>query len=275
MKVISQNNLNDIKLVRLHGVDFLSKFRYAGKIVAETISILEKNILEKNTISTAQLDEIAENYIIKNNCSATFKNYGSGSNGKPFPNAVCISVNNVMVHGIPSDYILQDGDKVSFDLGATFEGAIADSAITMIFGQPSKIDHAKLIDYCRESLYKGISAVKIDNKIGCIGNAVYKSAKGNGCNVIPQYGGHSISIDRPHSDPFVSNKSTPNEGVRMQPGLILAIEPQLTFGSTETKVSSDGWSVLSKDIAAHFEHSIYLHEDNTVEVLTKRYGEQI
>ena len=274
MKLISQNNLNNINFVKLHGSEFLEKFRYAGKVVSETLTLLKQIISENKPITTLELDKIAEDFILKNKCTPTFKNYGSGKHNNPFPNATCISVNKMLVHGIPSDYLLQDGDKISFDLGATFDGAIADSAVTVTYGNENS-QQTKLINACRESLYKGIKAVGINNKIGAIGEAVYKSAKGNGFNVITQYGGHSISLNKPHSDPFISNKSSKDEGVRMQPGLILAIEPQLTFGSTNTYIGDDGWSVYSQDIGSHFEHSVYLHEDNTVEILTKREDEII
>lgn len=244
----------------------ISDYRYSGKITSATLQYLKNIVLTRNNVSLIELDKLAEEFILKNGCTPTFKNYGAGSNGKSFPNSVCLSVYNIMVHGVATDYVLRKGDKISIDLGCTYNGAITDSAITVIIGNYPQLN--KLNDACLEALNKGISAVKIGNKIGCIGSAIYKSAKGNGYNVITHYGGHGID-EKPHAEPFISNKASETDGCRIQPGMLLAIEPQLVFGSTDTYVSIDGWSVVSKGIASHWEHSIYVNPNGDIEVLTK------
>lgn len=263
MRITSKDSFSSTTLVKLKDKNWLDKQRVAGKIVAATLSMLESLVKDKTTKSLLELNSIAEEYIISNNCSCTFKNY------KGFPAGVCISVNKQLVHGIPVDYKLQEGDIVSFDLGATYEGAIADSALTCIYGSPKSELHVKLVKATEESLMRGIQAISVGKKLGCIGNAISKCARGYGFGIINNYGGHGLEWDTPHATPFVANKSTLDEGIRIQPGLSIAIEPMLTIGSTETSVSDDGWTVMTNDIGAHFEHSIFVHEDH-VEIITDR-----
>ena len=255
-------------LIRLHDQVWLDRQRKAGQVVAKTLGLLEMLVKEKTTKSLLELDQIAEEFIVQNDCTPTFKGY-SGRGSKPFPNAVCISVNEQLVHGVATTRKLEDGDLVSFDLGATFEGAIGDAAITTIFGEPKEKRHFQLVEDCKEALNRGIAAVAVGKRIGVIGNAISKFAQGKGYSVITAYGGHSIDYNIPHAAPFVCNKASPNEGVRIQPGLTLAIEPQLTLGGTNTWVDDDGWTVNCEAMCAHFEHTIYVHPDR-VEVITAR-----
>lgn len=248
------------ELITLHGDSWLHKQRVAGKVVAEILSQLKKLVDEKTNLSMLELSRFAENYIVNNGCSATFKGYHG------FPEAVCISINNQLVHGIPTDYKLQDGDIVTFDLGATYDGAIADSAVSYIYGE-GKPEHIKLLRSTEEALYKAIKVIKVGDRLGSIGEAIYKSAKNNGFNVITQYGGHGLAINNPHVAPFVCNKGRFDEGVRFQQGLSIAIEPLFVIGDTKTYTDKDGWTVCSAGICAHFEHTVYVHEDH-VEIIT-------
>jgi methionyl aminopeptidase len=264
MRVSNKNLFSTNVFFKLKNQDWLNKQRVAGKVAARTLLLLEKLVKEKTTKSLIELNNIAEEFITDNGCSATFKGY------KSFPAGVCISVNQQLVHGIPNDYKLQEGDVVSFDLGATFEGAIADTAITCIYGEPKSEQHVKLITATQQALMNGISAIKISNKLGCIGNAIFKSAKNDGFSVINNYGGHGLDWDTPHAPPFVANKADINEGIRLQSHLVLAIEPMLTTGSTNTRVDKDGWTVwCDAEMSSHFEHSVYIHEDR-VEIITDR-----
>ena len=172
------------------------------------------------------------------------------------------------MHGVPNNRHLQDGDVVSFDLGATVDGAIGDTALTCVFGQSSN-EQARLMRVTEECLQKAIGVVKVGARIGEIGHAIYMCAKGYGYNVYTAYGGHGLEYNQPHASPFVANRANVNEGIRIQPGMCLAIEPLLTMGSTETKVANDGWTVIGKQLNAHFEHTIFVHP-NQVEVLTFR-----
>lgn len=265
MRMTDKNPFASNNLVKLKDQDWLKKQRVAGKIAAQTLLLLQR-LVEGNTFhSTNTLSQVAEQYILEAGGTPTFKGY------KGFPAAVCISVNKQLVHGIPDDTVLDHGDLVSFDLGVTYEGAIADTAITCIFGQPKSERHVELVKATEEALMKGIEAVAVGKKIGAIGSAIYRYSKGKNFGVINNYGGHGLDWNIPHASPFIANKADPEEGIRIQPGLAIAIEPMLVIGSTNTKVLSDGWTVVTDDLGAHFEHSIYVHEDR-VEIITDRSG---
>lgn len=248
--------------VRLKDDNWLQKQRVAGRIAAETLLLLEGAVVTGKHANLMDLNQMAEEYIVSSGGSCTFKGY------KGFAAGVCISVNKEVVHGIPRDYELKDGDLVSFDLGVTIEGAIADTAITCIYGQGFE-KNKKLIKDTEEALMRGIQAVAVGKRLGVIGNAIYKFAKGQGYGVITNYGGHGLDWDVPHAAPFVENKSDSSKGMHIQPGLVIAIEPMLTLGSVTTSTLSDGWTVVTPDLSAHFEHSIYVHEDH-VEIITDR-----
>jgi methionyl aminopeptidase len=253
---------------KLKDKNWLEKQRVAGKTVAMTLTMLQNLVKEKTSLTTLELSRLAEEFILKQKCTPTFKNY------KGFPEAVCISVNHELVHGIPKDYRLQEGDVVKFDLGATFENVIADSAITCIYGEPKDPNHVKLVKCGEEALMKGIASIKVGEMLGVIGNTIYKSAKGNGFSVITSYGGHGIcnhadGSGMPHAPPFVSNKSNPGDGFRIQPGLTLAIEPMLVPRDVNTRVLNDNWTVVTREIGCHWEHSVFVHEDY-VEIITAR-----
>lgn len=261
---ILNTKLSGSEMVTLHGEDWLLKQRKAGKITAQTLSLLQNEVAKGTSKSLLELNNLAEEFIISAGGVPTFKNY------KGFPAGVCISVNKQMVHGIPNDYHLKDGDLVSFDLGVTIEGAIADSAITCIYGNPKSNLHSKVVQATEEALMRGIKAISLNKRLGCIGYAINRYAKGEGLSVITQYGGHSLTWNTPHASPFVTNKSQEEEGIRIQPGLTLAIEPMLTSGSTRTWVDKDGWTVYcDAEISAHFEHTIFVHQDY-IEIITDR-----
>lgn len=260
-ELFSENNF-----VRLKSKDWLEKQRVAGKVCAETLLLLEQEVKSGTTKSLLELDKLAETYIRDNGCTPTFLLY------KGFPNSVCISVNKQLVHGICTDYKLQDGDLVSFDLGATYKGAIADTAITCIFGQPKSEKHVQLLKATEEVLMQGIRAIEVGKRLGCIGQAIAKHTKRLGFGLITQYGGHGISWDTPHDAPFVANEATENDGIRIQPGLTIAIEPMLVLGSSKTHVANDGWTVLTDSLGSHQEHTIFVHTDH-VEIITWRHNE--
>lgn len=264
MKILNQPKQSVSDFVILQDSKWLDRQRIAGRVVAGALQLLENATKEKTTKSLIELNSMAEEYIENNGCSCTFKNY------KSFPAGVCISVNKQLVHGVPTSYILQEGDVVSFDLGCTYESAIADSALTTIYGNPLSNAHIELIKDTKQALYAGINSIKIGKRLGCIGNAISKYAKNKAYGNITQYGGHSLNWDTPHAQPFVPNKANENEGIRLQENLTLAIEPMLTSGSTKTRVDKDGWTVLCEaEISAHFEHTIFIHKDS-IEIITDR-----
>ena len=263
MRLSVSDNFKTNNLIDLKNNDWLDKQRVAGQIVARTLSMLKQQVDSGTTSSLLELNAIAEEFITTSGATPTFKGY------KGFPAGVCISVNNELVHGIPKDYKLSQGDVVSFDLGATVEGAIADSALTCIFGEPKSHLHSELVVSTAESLYKGIKSIQVGKRLGVIGYAISKYAKNKGFGLITKYGGHGLSWNTPHAAPFVDNKSDPDHGIRIAPGLSIAIEPMLVIGSPETRTLDDGWTVVTPSIGAHFEHSVFVHEDH-VEVLTWR-----
>jgi methionyl aminopeptidase len=264
MKLIQNSQFASASLVKLKGQDWLDKQRIAGKIVAKTLTMLQDEVANKTQLTLSELNEKAEKLITDAGAIPTFKNYKG-----TFPAGVCISVNEQLVHGVPTNTRLVEGDVVSFDLGATYEGAIADSALTCIYGKPKSEMHVKIIKATEDSLMKGIQAIAIGKNLGCIGYAISRCAKGHGFNVINNYGGHGLDWNSPHANPFVPNKSELNEGIHIVPGLTIAIEPMLVPGSVETKVADDGWTVMTNGIGAHSEHSVFVHEDH-VEIITDR-----
>lgn len=258
------NEFAEMDLYQLKGEEWLSRQRIAGKVAAQALSTLIKLVKDKTKLSTLELSKVAEDIIISNQCTPTFKGY------KGFPEACCISVNNELVHGIPKEYYLQDGDIVSFDLGATFEGAIADSAVTCIYGDAKSLEHVRLIEITELALLESIKKIKIDARVGIIGETIYKIGRNNNFSVVSNYGGHGLSWNLPHTTPFISNRANASEGMRFQKGMTFAIEPLFVIGQdNSTKIENDNWTVTAKNISAHFEHSIYLHEDK-VEIITQR-----
>lgn len=267
MKTSSYNELQT-SFVVLQNDEWLENLRIAGKYLSAIMHKLEVLVKEKTKLSMIEMDKFVEDEILKHKgCSPTFKNY------KSFPASCCISINQQLVHGIPTDYRLQEGDLVSFDFGITYKSAIADCARTFIFGAPKQKLHQELVDATNECLSLAINSVSVGKKTGIIGNAIYKHARDKGFGVITQYGGHGISMATtgegiPHAQPFISNKSSPDDGIRIQQGLTIAIEPLLCIGEPKTVVGSDKWTVSTSGLNAHFEDTIYIHQDR-VEIITQ------
>lgn len=210
----------------------------------------------KPGISTGELDKIAEDYIRSQGAVPNFKGYSG------YPATACISINNEVIHGIPSKKrILKSGDIVSVDLGAAFEGYNGDNAATFAVGDIS--DEAKrLIDATRESLYEGIKAARAGGRIGDIGYAIQSYVEARGFSVVREFVGHGIGT-KLHEAPEVPNYGTSGKGIRLMPGMTIAIEPMINMGLPGVKTLSDGWTVETKDgsLSAHFEHTIAITTD--------------
>jgi methionyl aminopeptidase len=262
-----------MELINLHSQEFFDKQKIAGNCVAECLEFFQ-NLLKQNIkINLLDIELECQKIIQRHNCSPTFYKY------KGFPGKVCLSVNNELVHGIPKDYILQNGDVVKLDLGATFEGAIADAAKTSIYGEAKKY-HIELMNLCEQSLNKAIESIKTGNRIGSIGFAIEKCVKDSKlpCSLITNYGGHFLSlkyendqIGIPHASPFISNSGRKDQGVRFQSGMTFAIEPMICIGNGKTKTLSDNWTVITEGIGFHFEDTIQIHE-NKIEIITRKNG---
>lgn len=258
-----------MQFVVLKDNDWFEKQKLAGKVVAECLGLCKELIESGSNWTLKDLEAECEEIIARAKCIPTFKDY------KGFPGAICTSVNQNVVHGVPTDYVIKSGDLVSIDLGATFEGVIADAAMTAICGvewckaneEPKIQEHIKLLEACQSALYAGIEAIAVGKQLGCIGEAIHRHTRTSGFHLITQYGGHGIDLNKPHAQPFVANKAKRDEGVRIQPGLSIAIEPMLVIGSAKTKTLNDGWTVKARGMSAHFEHSIFVGEDK-VHVMT-------
>ena len=240
----------------------LDRMRRAGRVVAETITRLLGSVRPGAT--TAQLDRLAEDAIRSAGAEPSFKGY------RGFPASICTSVNEQVVHGIPGSRTLREGDLLSLDVGAIWEGYHADSAVSTFVGEPSSAEAEKLVRVTEESLEAGISQIRPGGRLSDISHAVQEVAEGAGFSVVREYVGHGIGRSM-HEDPQIPNYGPPGRGPELRPGLVVAVEPMVNLGGWETRVLADEWTVVTADgsLSAHFEHTIALTEDGA-EVFTAR-----
>ncbi len=214
-------------------------------------------------ISTEEIDRIAHNFIVKSGAIPTFKGY----NG--YPAATCISINDEVIHGIPSKKrIIRAGDIVSIDVGATFNGYVGDNAATFAAGDISP-EAQRLCDTTRESLYEGIKMAVAGGRIGDIGSTIQRYCEERGFSVVREFTGHGVGKQM-HEDPSVPNFGTPGRGVRLLPGMTIAIEPMINQGGAGIRQLPDGWTIKTKDgaLSAHFEHTVAITSNGPV-ILTQ------
>lgn len=243
----------------------LSNMRAAGKIVAEALDAMEH--AARPGVSLIELDRICEEIIRKSGSTSSFLHYKIGNDVPPYPKVLCASVNEVVVHGIPNDRKLVEGDIVGVDFGVSVRGYHADAARTLLIGEVSpKKKH--LVEVTRKALELAISLAVPRNRTEDIGFAVQSYVESEGFNVVRDFVGHGIGR-RMHEEPKVPNYGKKNNGPRLRPGMTIAIEPMVNEGTEETEVLSDGWTVVTKDRrpSAHFEHTIAITEHGP-EVLT-------
>lgn len=245
----------------------IEKMRRSGRIVAETLSLIEATI--KPGVTTASLDALAMEECRKKQAIPVFKNYPHPRRGKPFPGAICVSVNEEVVHGIPGPRILQEGDIVSVDFGVIADGYAGDAAITVPVGEVDPV-LLKLIKTTEQSLLIGIEQARAGNRLGFVSNAIQNFAENNGFSVVRDYVGHGIGTAM-HEDPSIPNYGGKKSGPVLKAGMTLAIEPMINQGSYQVYTKKDEWTVATKDglPSAHFEHSIVVWEHGP-EILTKR-----
>ena len=245
----------------------IEKMRCSGRIVAETLSLIEAAI--KPGITTAALDALALEECKKKQAIPVFKNYPHPHRGKPFPGAICASVNEEVVHGIPGGRVLKDGDIVSVDFGVIVDGYAGDAAITVPVGD---VDPSlrRLIEVTEQSLLKGIEQAQAGNRLGFVSSAIQNFAEYNGFSVVRDYVGHGIGTAM-HEDPPIPNYGKKSSGPVLKAGMTLAIEPMINQGSYQVYTRKDEWTVVTKDglPSAHFEHSIVVW-DQGPEILTRR-----
>lgn len=235
--------------------------REAGRISAMALKVAGEAV--RPGVSTLEIDTVARKYIESQGAVPNFLGlYG-------FPATACISINNEVIHGIPSkDRILKEGDIVSIDLGARKNGYNGDNAATFAVGKVSD-EAQRLIDTTREALYVGLKQAVPGNRIGDIGHAVQMYCQERGFSVVRDFVGHGIGKEL-HEDPSVPNYGSPGRGVRLLPGMTIAVEPMINQGTWEVDQLSDGWTVVTKDgkLSAHFEHTVAITKDGECMILT-------
>jgi methionyl aminopeptidase len=237
----------------------LAVMREAGLVVARALARMREAVAPG--VSTLDLDGIARDVLREAGATSNFLDYDIGSG--PYPSVICASVNDRIVHGIPSgDERLGDGDLVSLDVGAIVSGWHGDAAVTVPVGEVTAEAQA-LSDACERSLWDGLAAVRAGARLGDVSHAVEMSVRESGSyGIVTGYGGHGIG-SRMHMDPHVLNYGPPGQGPRLVPGMVLAIEPMITLGSPNSRELGDGWTVVTADgsLAAHWEHTVAILAD--------------
>jgi methionyl aminopeptidase len=238
------------------------KMRRAGQVVGQVLTILQNAVVPG--ITTHELDIIAEREIRSRGAIPSFKGYGG------YPANVCVSINDQVVHGIPGSRRIQEHDLVSLDLGATLDGFVGDSALSVFAGGAPDARAAELLEVTEAALMAGIAQALVGHHLGDISHAVQEVAEAHGFSVVRDYVGHGIGREM-HEDPQVPNYGRADRGILLRAGLAIAIEPMINMGGYDVDVQPDGWTVLTRDgkLSAHFEHTIFLDPEGP-EILTIR-----
>jgi methionyl aminopeptidase len=235
--------------------------REAGRVVGQTLQLLVDAV--KPGLVIKELDKLVRKEYARRGVIPTFLGYAE----PPYPATVCVSVNDDLVHGIPGERVIKEGDIVSIDLGATHRGFVGDSALTIGVGEITP-EAQRLIDVTQESLWRGIRAARAGVRLGVVSNTIGEYIESQGFGVVREYVGHGVGRQM-HEEPQVPNYGPPDRGPVLRKGMVLALEPMVTVGDWRTKKHSDGWTVSTLDgsLCAHFEHTIAI-TDGEAEVLT-------
>jgi methionyl aminopeptidase len=239
--------------------------RESCKIVAETLQLMKANV--RVGVTTKELDQIAEDYILSNDAKAAFKGYSQGGSSIDYPASICSSVNEEVVHGIPGPRVLKNGDIVSLDVGVYKNGYYGDAALSVAVGELTE-EKLKLMDVTEKSLHKGIEEAQAGNHVFDISYAVQTYVEANGFSIVRDLCGHGVGKYL-HEDPSIPNFGKKGTGAKLKNGMTLAIEPMVNAGDYRVLTAEDGWTVLTRDgsPSAHFEHTILI-SDNKAEILT-------
>ncbi len=231
--------------------------RRANVIVAEVLQELKRAV--KPGVTTLELDQIAEELTLKKNATPAFKGYQVA--GRIYPRSLCASINEEIVHGIPSGRALKEGDIIGLDYGVIYQGYYGDSAVTVGVGKVSE-QAERLMRVTEEALYRGIEQLRDGERMGKLSAAIQQIAEGAGFSVVRSFVGHGIGR-RLHEEPPVPNYGHPESGLRLRQGMVLAIEPMVNAGGYEATIKEDGWTAVTKDgsLSAHFEHSVAITEN--------------
>jgi methionyl aminopeptidase len=234
--------------------DEIARMRRAGRIVAGTIEATTSAV--RPGVTTSVLDRVADEYIRGRGAVPSFKGY------RGFPASLCTSLNEQVVHGIPGRRVLKEGDLLSMDFGAIWEGYHADAAVTLFVGEPPSAEAEKLVRVTEEALEAGIAQLVSGKRLSDVGHAVQQVVEGAGFSVVREYVGHGIGRSL-HEDPPIPNYGPPGRGPDIAPGLVVAIEPMVNVGGWETRLLADEWTVVTADgsLSAHFEHTVAATDD--------------
>ena len=252
-------------VIKLKSDDEILVMREAGRIVAKTLAHLREMI--RPGLNVMEIEKFVREEYKRVGAKETFLNYAPG--GKvPYPSNICVSINDELVHGIPRNRILQEGDIVSLDLGATYNGYVGDSAITVPVGKVNPIAE-QLIEVTEASLWAGIKAARPGAHLNDVRGAIEDTIRKSGFSIVKGYGGHGVGRDM-HEEPHVENFRQRFKGPKLQPGLVLALEPMVNVGGPDVFEGPDGWTVSTKDgsLCCHFEHTIAIRAGGEAEVLT-------
>jgi methionyl aminopeptidase len=239
-------------MISLKSAREIEIMRRANIIVAEVLQALKERVAPG--VTTLDLDAVAEELTLKKRAIPAFKGYSVA--GRVYPRCLCASINDEIVHGIPSNRTLREGDIVGLDYGVIYEGFYGDSAITVGVGRVSEAAQ-RLMNVTEESLRQGIAELREGKRLGDLGAAVQRVAESAGYSVVRAFVGHGIG-KKLHEEPPVPNYGEPDRGLRLKEGMVLAIEPMVNAGGYEVEIKEDGWTAVTKDgsLAAHFEHSV-------------------
>lgn len=247
--------------INIKSSEEVKKLRTANQIVADTLNLIMRNIVPG--VSTKELDMLADDYVKQHSVLPAFKGY------KGYPSCLCVSINDQVVHGIPSDNIvIENEDIVSVDFGVNYKGYFGDAAVTVIAGTTNNLEKKKLLKITAQSLKDGIAQARSGNRISDISEAIQNCAEANGFYVVKKFVGHGIG-KKLHEPPEIPNYKRSGANPRILPGMVFAIEPMVNVGTSDVKVLNDGWTVVTvdKSYSAHFEHSI-LVTDGEPEILS-------
>ena len=260
---IGQDTVPPVNLTKRYRRDYQIKLktkqdiegiRRAGKLVLATLDLAASII--KPGLITDEINTLVHDFTIQNNATPAPLNYRG-----TYPKSVCVSVNDVICHGIPGERKLADGDIVNIDVTSILEGYYADASQTYFVGSPGP-DAQKIVDVCRQSLKSGIAAVKPGNTVGDIGYAIQKYAEGRGCSVVRDFVGHGVGLDF-HEQPQIPHFGNKGEGIELVPGMVFTIEPMINLGGAALRILDDKWTAVTKDgsLSAQFEQTILVTAD--------------
>jgi methionyl aminopeptidase len=243
-----------IFMIYLKSEEEVYYIKKAGEIIAEVFKRIKECIREG--MKTKELDILAYNLVTKLGGYPAFLGY------KGYPASICVSINEEVIHGIPSDRIIKEGDIVEIDLGVYYQGYYNDAAITLPIGNISQ-EAKRLLITTKNALYIGIEKAKAGNRLGDISYAIQSYVEKRGYSVVRKFAGHGVGIDL-HEDPDVPNYGKPGKGVLLKKGMVLCIEPMVNVGSYEVEITNNNWTVVTKDksLSCHFEHAVYITDGN-------------